>query len=199
MAWVALDRARDLFGPRPAWDRAAEELLAEIRARGVHPRTGVLTQVMDGEALDAAVLVAPMVGLPIGDDVLGRTVDAIAAQVGEGELVWRYRNEDGLPGEEGSFLVCAFWMVDALLALDRAEEARDRFAALLARGNDLGLFPEEMATDSTFLGNFPQAFTHLGLVQSALLMELHASGGVAALRGTHTDRSLRLAALRRGR
>jgi GH15 family glucan-1,4-alpha-glucosidase len=195
MAWVALDRARDLFGPRPAWDRAAEELLAEIRARGVHPRTGVLTQVMDGEALDAAVLVAPMVGLPIGDDVLGRTVDAIAAQLGEGELLWRYRNEDGLPGEEGSFLVCAFWMVDALLALD----ARDRFEALLARGNDLGLFPEEMVTDGTFLGNFPQAFTHLGLVQSALLMELHASGGAAALRGTHADRSLRLATLRGAR
>jgi GH15 family glucan-1,4-alpha-glucosidase len=196
MAWVALDRARDLFGPRPAWDHAAEELLAEIRARGVHPQAGVLTQVMDGDALDAAVLVAPMVGLPIGDDVLARTVEAIAARLGDGPLVWRYRNEDGLRGEEGSFLVCAFWMVDALLALDRREEAKARFEALLARSNDLGLFPEEMAADGTFLGNFPQAFTHLGLVQSALLLELHASGGAAALRGTHADRSRRLAALR---
>lgn len=199
MAWVALDRARDLFGPRPAWDRAAEEVLAEIHARGVHPRDGVLTQVMDGEALDAAVLVAPMVGLPIGDDVLARTAEAVAARLGEGPLVWRYRNADGLPGEEGSFLVCAFWLVDALLALDRREEAEARFAALLARGNELGLFPEEMAADGTFLGNFPQAFTHLGLVQSALLLELHAAGGgAAALRGTHADRSRRLAALRRG-
>jgi GH15 family glucan-1,4-alpha-glucosidase len=196
MAWVALDRARDLFGPRPAWDRAAEEVLAEIRARGVHPREGMLTQVMEGDALDAAVLVAPMVGLPISDDILAHTVDAVAARLGEGPLVWRYRNEDGLPGEEGSFLVCAFWLVDALLALDRVEEARGRFEALLARGNDLGLFPEEMAADGTFLGNYPQAFTHLGLVQSALLLELHEAGGAAALRGTHADRSRRLAALR---
>jgi GH15 family glucan-1,4-alpha-glucosidase len=162
----------------------------------VHPRDGVLTQVMDGDALDAAVLVAPMVGLPIGDDVLARTLDAVAARLGDGPLVWRYRNDDGLPGEEGSFLVCAFWLVDALLALDRAEEARARFEALLARGNDLGLFPEEMAADGTFLGNFPQAFTHLGLVQSALLLELHEAGGAAALRGTHADRSRRLASLR---
>lgn len=199
MAWVALDRARDLFGPRPAWDRAAEEVLAEIRARGVHPRHGVLTQSFDGEALDASVLVAPMVGLPLDEAVLGRTVDAIAAGLGEGPLIWRYRNADGLPGEEGSFLVCAFWMVDALLALDRRPEAEARFAALVARGNDLGLFPEEMAADGTFLGNFPQAFTHLGLVQSALLLELHAAGGAAALRGTHADRSHRLAALRAAR
>lgn len=197
MAWVAMDRARDLFGPRPAWDRAAEEVLAEIRARGVHPRRGVLTQVMDGEALDAAVLVAPMLGLPIDDAVLSRTVDAVAAELGEGPLVWRYRNEDGLPGHEGSFLVCAFWLVDSLLALDRPEEARARFEALVARGNDLGLFPEEMESDGTFLGNYPQAFTHVGLVQSALLLELHEAGGAAALRGTHADRSHRIAALRR--
>jgi GH15 family glucan-1,4-alpha-glucosidase len=196
MAWVALDRARDLFGPRPAWDRAATEVLADIRARGVHPREGVLTQSMDGDALDAAVLIAPMVGLPIGDDILARTVDAIAARLGQGPLIWRYRNADGLPGDEGSFLVCAFWMVDALLALDRGDDAESRFQALLARGNDLGLFPEEMAEDGTFLGNFPQAFTHLGVVQSALLFELHAAGGAAAVRGTHADRSHRLAALR---
>jgi hypothetical protein len=81
MAWVAMDRARDLFGPRPAWDRAAEGVLAEIRARGVHPSRGVLTQVMDGEALDAAVLVAPMLGLPIDDAVLSRTVDAVIAEL----------------------------------------------------------------------------------------------------------------------
>jgi GH15 family glucan-1,4-alpha-glucosidase len=128
--------------------------------------------------------------------VLGRTVDAVAAGLGDGPLIWRYRNTDGLPGDEGSFLVCAFWMVDALLALDRGAEAEARFQALLARGNDLGLFPEEMATDGTFLGNFPQAFTHLGLVQSAQLLELYEAAGVKALRGTHADRSRRLAALR---
>lgn len=198
MSWTALHRARDLFGPRAAWSQAEREILGEIRSRGVHPRLGALTQVLGGEALDAAVLVAPMVGLPVEEETLARTVDAVATQLGEGPLVWRYRNEDGLPGQEGSFLVCAFWLVDALLALGRGEEARARFEGLVARGNDLGLFPEEMAADGTFLGNFPQAFTHLGLVQSALLLELYAAGGAAAVRGTHADRGRRMAERRRG-
>jgi GH15 family glucan-1,4-alpha-glucosidase len=197
MAWVALDRAQDLFGPRPEWADAALDVLEEIRARGVHPRKGHLTQVMDGEETDAALLVAPMVGLPVDDATLARTVEAVSASLGDGPLVWRYRTEDGLPGKEGSFLVCAFWLVDALLALGRGDEARARFEALLALGNDLGLYPEEMAADGTFLGNFPQAFTHLGLVQSALLLELYEAGGVEAIRGTHADRGRRMA-MRRG-
>jgi GH15 family glucan-1,4-alpha-glucosidase len=152
---------------------------------------------MEGNEPDAAVLIAPIVGLPIEEATLSRTVDAVIRQLGEGPLVWRYRNDDGLPGEEGSFLACAFWLVDALLILDRGAEARARFEALLARGNDLGLYPEEMAADGTFLGNFPQAFTHLGLLQSALLLELHDAAGAGALRGSHADRARRM--LPRGR
>lgn len=193
MAWVALDRAVDLFGPRPEWCRERDAILAEILARGVHPRDGYLTQVLDGDDPDAALLLAPMVGLPIDDALLTRTVDCVIARLGEGPLVWRYRAEDGLPGEEGSFLVCAFWLVDALLALGRGDEARSRFEALLELGNDLGLYPEEMATDGTFLGNFPQAFTHLGLIQSALLLELYEAGGPSAVRGSHADRGMRIA------
>ena len=103
----------------------------------------------------------------MGDEDYGIDPKVIG-RLARGPLVWRYRGEDGLPGEEGSFLVCAFWLVDALLVLGRGAEARARFEALLALGNDLGLYPEEMAEDGAFLGNFPQAFTHLGLVQSAL-------------------------------
>ncbi|WP_372623835.1 glycoside hydrolase family 15 protein [Falsiroseomonas sp.] len=194
MAWVALDRARRLFGPRADWDEAAVALLDEIRSRGVHPSSGFLTQVMDGRDTDAALLLAPMVGLPIADSTLARTVEAVTAELAEGPLVWRYHSEDGLPGKEGGFLVCSFWLVDALLALGRGEEARARFEALLALGNDLGLYPEEMAVDGTFLGNFPQAFTHLGLVQSALLLDLYEGGGASAIRGTHADRWRRMSA-----
>jgi GH15 family glucan-1,4-alpha-glucosidase len=105
--------------------------------------------------------------------------------------VYRYKAEDGLPGEEGTFLVCAFWLVDALLALDRGGEARERFETLLTFGNDVGLYSEEMAEDGTFLGNYPQAFTHLGLLQTALVLDLYEADGVGAVRGTYADRALR--------
>ncbi|WP_191084580.1 glycoside hydrolase family 15 protein [Roseococcus microcysteis] len=196
MAWAALDRAQDLFGPHPGWEEARRGLLHDIRTRGVHAEGGYLTQVLDGEDVDAALLLAPMIHLPVEDAVLERTVDAVIGQLGEGPLVWRYRSEDGLPGEEGSFLACAFWLVDALLVLGRGEEARARFEALLALGNDLGLFSEEMEADGTFLGNFPQAFTHLALLQSALMLDLYEAGGAEALRGTHADRAGRIAARR---
>jgi len=167
-------------------------VLADIRAHGVHPTGGFLTQVMGGDETDAALLLAPILDLPLDQETLGRTVDRVIETLGKGPLVKRYRNEDGLPGEEGTFLACAFWLVDALLLLGRGDEARDRFEGLIARGNDLGLYAEEMAPDGTFLGNFPQAFTHLGLVQSALLLEQYASGGVEAVRGTHADRARRI-------
>lgn len=188
MSWAALDRAIALFGAREDWVREREAILAEIRALGAEK--GRLTQTFDNDAADGALLLAPMLALPIGDDVLSATLDRVEKELGAWPLVYRYRNDDGLGGEEGSFLVCAFWMVDALLALGRGEEARERFEALLARGSDLGLYPEEMAEDGTFLGNFPQALTHLGLIQSALLLDIFATGGAEAVRGTYADRAL---------
>jgi alpha,alpha-trehalase len=190
MAWVALDRAIRLFGDRPHWCEARDALVADIRENGVHAN-GYLTQVFGEDAVDAAVLVAPMVDLPIDDEVLARTVDEVKSCLGHGPLVHRYRNEDGLPGDEGTFLVCAFWLVDALIALGRVDEARERFEQLLELGNDVGLYSEEMAEDGTFLGNFPQAFTHLGLLHSALVLDLVEHCGVEAVRGTYADRAVR--------
>ena len=191
MAWVAVDRAIRLFGERPAWCEARQAIAEDIRTNGLHPKEGFLTQAFGYTDVDAAVLVAPMVDFPLDDEVLERTVNAVIEKLGHGPLVYRYKGEDGLPGQEGTFLVCAFWVIDALLALDRGEEARQRFEDLLAMGNDVGLYSEEMAEDGTFLGNFPQVFTHLGLLQTALVLDLYECGGVEAVRGTYADRALR--------
>jgi alpha,alpha-trehalase len=191
MAWAAVDRAIRLFGERPVWCETRDEIAKDIRTNGVHPEEGYLTQAFGYDDADAAVLVAPMVDFPLDDQVLERTVDAVIEKLGHGPLVYRYRSDDGLPGEEGTFLVCAFWLIDALLTLDRGDEARQRFEELISMGNDVGLYAEEMSEDGTFLGNFPQVFTHLGLLQSALVLDLYESGGVEAVRGTYADRALR--------
>ncbi|HSP26549.1 MAG TPA: glycoside hydrolase family 15 protein [Saliniramus sp.] len=196
MCWVALDRAIKLFGEEEHWKRERDAVIEDIRANAVHA-DGYLTQVFGGEDVDAAVLVAAAVDLPIGRDVLERTVDEIIDKLGAGSLVYRYKTNDGLPGEEGTFLVCAFWLIDALLLLDRKDEARKRFEGILAQGNDVGLLSEEMGEDGTFLGNFPQGLTHLGLLQSALMLDLHDNHGVEGIRGTYADRVLRQMSNRR--
>jgi alpha,alpha-trehalase len=190
MCWVALDRAIALFGEEEHWKRERDAIAKDLRENAVHA-DGYLTQVFSGEDVDAAVLVAAAVDLPIGRDVLARTVDAVIEKLGAGPLVYRYKADDGLPGEEGTFLVCAFWLIDALLILDRKDEARERFEAILAQANDVGLLAEEMGEDGTFLGNFPQGLTHLGLLQSALMLDLHDHGGAEAVKGTYADRARR--------
>ena len=184
------DRAIHLFGEREDWCRERDRIVACINGEAIH-RDGYYPQYIGGDDVDAALLIAPMVGFPVDEAAFARTVDVVIERLGHGPLVYRYKNDDGLPGHEGTFLLCAFWLVDALLWLGREEDARTRFQALRALQNDVGLYAEEVAEDDTFLGNFPQAFSHLGFIHSALMLDLYEHGGREAVQGTYADRSLR--------
>lgn len=190
MCWVALDRAIRLLGARPQWVEAKDRLHAAILARGV--RQGGLAQAYDAPARDASLLLVPLLGFPIEREILAGTVDAIEAELAEGDFLLRYRTDDGLAGAEGAFLACSFWRVDALLALDRYPEAVRLFERLIAHANDVGLLAEELdPRDGAFLGNFPQALSHLALVLNAVHLDLYERGGVDLLRGTLADRARR--------
>ncbi|HET7514452.1 MAG TPA: glycoside hydrolase family 15 protein, partial [Gaiella sp.] len=177
MCWVALDRAAQLAEIRGDQDRAdgwretAEEIKADILEHGVSKR-GVLRQHYDTDSLDASVLLAAMEGfLPGGDERLHATVLAIADELTENGFVLRYRTDetdDGLSGKEGTFLICSFWLVSALAIVGERQRARDLMERLLRIASPLGLYAEEFETESArHLGNFPQAFSHLALIEAA--------------------------------
>jgi GH15 family glucan-1,4-alpha-glucosidase len=177
MGWVALDRASklahiagepDLAG---TWGATAEEIRADILDHGVDGR-GVLRQHYDTDALDASTLLAAIFGfLPRGDDRLRASVLAIADELTENGFVLRYKTEetdDGLSGKEGTFLICSFWLVSALTVIGEEQRARDLMERLLRVASPLGLFAEEFDVDTgRHLGNFPQAFSHLALIEAA--------------------------------
>ena len=186
LAWVAFDRAVDtverwdLPGPLDRWRRIRQEIHDEVCREGFNVELNSFTQAYGSNELDASTLLIPLVGfLPPTDPRVIGTVEAIQRDLTRGGFVERYRtatqNEvDGLSGGEGVFLPCSFWLVDALLMLDREEEARVLFERLLAVGNDLGLMSEEYdPVERRLLGNFPQAFTHVGLVNSAYNLSEH--------------------------
>jgi alpha,alpha-trehalase len=191
MAWVTLDRAIKLFGRNAVWAREREEIAKEIRRKGIGP-SGNLLQSFDGGGLDAAALISPLLGFPLQHETLEVTVRAVEEELCTGDFVHRYRSEDRLAGGEGAFFICSFWLVDALLVLGRAEAAESLFDRLVANANDVGLYSEEVDPHSrAFLGNFPQAFTHLALIASASHLELYKREGPAALEGTYADRLTR--------
>jgi GH15 family glucan-1,4-alpha-glucosidase len=176
MCWVAMDRAAKLAEIRgdrdlPAtWRATADEIKADILEHGV--RDGVLRQHYDTEALDASTLLAAMFGfLPHDDERLRLSVEAIADDLTEEGFVLRYRTgetDDGLSGKEGSFLICSFWLVSALAIVGDQQRARDLMERLLRVASPLGLYAEEFDTDTgRHLGNFPQAFSHLALIEAA--------------------------------
>jgi GH15 family glucan-1,4-alpha-glucosidase len=194
MSWVALDRTMRLFPDEAErWREARDAIVDEVRRRGVDPEGGYLLQALDHPGTtDAAVLVAPAVGYPLEEETLARTLEAVESQLRRGDYVLRYSGDDGLSGEEGCFLLCSFWLIDAWLALGREREARAMYERLLEDANDVGLYAEQMDPESGgFLGNFPQAFTHLGLIGSAINLELFAAGGRAALTGGNAERARR--------
>lgn len=196
MAWVTLDRALQLLGPNEVWEKARAEVLQAVVTQGVDSSGEHLVQAFGADDLDAALLLIPLLNIPLDKDLLTRTVAAVEARLRSDDYVHRYRSSDGLTGTEGAFLMCSFWLVDALLMADRAHEARVLFERLLGRANDVGLYAEEVdTTDDSFLGNFPQAFTHLALINSATHLQLHESGGMAALACNNADRAKRAAAM----
>jgi GH15 family glucan-1,4-alpha-glucosidase len=177
MCWVALDRAAQLAEITGDPDRAekwritAEEIRADILGHGVSER-GVLRQHYETDALDASVLLAAIFEfLPGGDERLRATVDAIATDLSENGFVLRYRTDetdDGLSGKEGTFLICSFWLVSALAIVGELQRARDLMERLLRIASPLGLYAEEFDVETgRHLGNFPQAFSHLALMEAA--------------------------------
>jgi alpha,alpha-trehalase len=169
MCWVAADRGAKLA---ERWRAAADEMHADICEHGVDER-GVFTQHYDTTALDASNLLMPLLGfLPPDDPRLRATVLAIADELTQHGLVLRYRVEetdDGLSGEEGTFTICSWWLVSCLAIIGEHQRARRLCEKLLAHATSLGLYAEEIeATSGRHLGNFPQAFTHLGLVNAVL-------------------------------
>ncbi|KPI04631.1 glycoside hydrolase 15-related protein [Actinobacteria bacterium OK074] len=189
MAWVAADRCvrtleaqPKLGGDLDGWRAMRDEVHREVCERGYDAERNTFTQYYGSRGLDAALLLLPRVGfLPPDDPRIVGTVDAVRAELSHDGLVRRYSTEgtgdtegtglDGLPGEEGTFLVCSFWLADALHRTGRGAEARELFGRLVGLGNDVGLLAEEYdPAAGRQLGNFPQAFSHLGLVNCAFAL-----------------------------
>jgi GH15 family glucan-1,4-alpha-glucosidase len=181
MSWVALDRGirmadeLGLRGERERWASEREALRAELLARGwsaVKQSFGQSYECPD--ALDAATLTAGLIGfLPWSDPRVISTVRAIqrGLTAGDGELVYRYRNPDGLAGEEGAFSICSFWLAEALHRIGDTGEADRVFQLMLRHANHVGLYSEEIApATGEFLGNFPQGFTHIALINCAVAL-----------------------------
>lgn len=181
MAWVAADRAVRTLEAQPkrggdlaGWRAMRDQVHLEVCKRGYDNERGTFTQFYGSTQLDAATLLIPQVGfLPASDPRVIGTVDAVRRDLDHGGFVRRYTLDekavDGLPGEEGAFLACSFWLADALHATGREREARELFGRLLTVRNDVGLLAEEWdPVGRRQLGNFPQAFSHIGLVNTAL-------------------------------
>jgi GH15 family glucan-1,4-alpha-glucosidase len=177
MAWVALQRASELAdegvieGDVANWRRHGADIRADVLSRGLDPNIG-FTQSYERRSPDASNL---LLGLhefiPFDDDAMVATVTAVQEQLTEHGLVHRYSTDDGVAGGEGAFGLCTFWLVDALALSDRLDEATQVFEAMASRANHVGLFAEQIdPTSGAFLGNFPQAFTHLGLINSRLYL-----------------------------
>jgi GH15 family glucan-1,4-alpha-glucosidase len=180
MAWVAFDRAADELEAQAfhdsgrRWREIADEIHAEVCERGFDRDLNSFVQAYGSKRLDASLLLIPMVGfLPPEDPRVRGTLQAIEERLLiDGEFVLRYEAEyagDGLPAGEGAFLACSFWLVDNYILQGRTAAARKLFAGLLARCNDVGLLAEEFDPfTGRMLGNFPQAYSHVGLINCAL-------------------------------
>jgi GH15 family glucan-1,4-alpha-glucosidase len=185
MAWVAFDRGirmAEKFGmkaPVQRWRRIRKEIHAQVCHRGFHRGMNSFTQTYGTRLLDASLLLLPLVGfLPIDDPRVTGTVNAMEKYLMRDGLLLRYdttRVKDGLPAGEGAFFACNFWLVDVYVLQGRRKEAIAHFEKLLALTNDLGLLSEEYDPKHGLVGNFPQAFSHIGLINAALALQLGTS------------------------
>ncbi|MDQ3937899.1 MAG: glycoside hydrolase family 15 protein [Chloroflexota bacterium] len=193
MAWAALDRAVraverfGLDGPADDWRRVRQEIHDDVLAHGYDAERNTFTQYFGGKELDASLLMIPLVHfLPASDRRMKGTVEAIKRELMDDGFVMRYRTEttvDGLPSGEGAFLACTFWLVDNLALVGQIEEATNIFERLLALRNDVGLLAEEYDPRSgRLIGNFPQAFTHVGVITSAYNLDRARKSRARALR-----------------
>jgi len=184
LCWTALDRAVRLapqlgeHAKVEEWSAARDEIRAAVLERGWSEKRQAYAQSFDSDELDAAQLLMPILGFLGADDPRMRsTIEAIAADLTEDGLVLRYRNDeglnaDGLTGEEGTFVICSFWLVSCLARAGEVERAEELFDQLAGYANDLGLLAEEIDTaNDELLGNFPQAFSHIGLIVAAYAID----------------------------
>jgi GH15 family glucan-1,4-alpha-glucosidase len=184
MAWLAFDRAVKMSEECncaaekyiDGWRKARDEIHQQVCERGYNAKKKAFTQFYGSEELDASILMMPLTGfLPIDDERVVNTIEAIQRELMWEGFVLRYRaqasNVDGLPGGEGVFLPCSFWLADCLHLMGRTKEARELFERLLKLRNDVGLFSEEYdPREKRQLGNFPQAFTHVAMINTAQLL-----------------------------
>ncbi len=185
MAWVAFDRAVNVIeslgrdGPLERWRSTRDAIREDVLAHGYNAERGSFVQYYGSDRLDASLLLIPLVGfLPATDERVLATVEAIQRELLRDGFVERYRADDenvdvdGLPPGEGVFLPCSFWLVAVLAQQGRTAEAVSLYERLLSLGNDLGLIAEEYDPErGRLVGNFPQAFTHLALVETAFTLE----------------------------
>jgi GH15 family glucan-1,4-alpha-glucosidase len=185
MAWVAFDRAVKMVetfgvaGPVERWRELRERIHADVCAKGFSRKRNAFVQCYDSDGLDASLLLIPITGfLPAKDPRVVSTLEAIRRELTVDGLVLRYRTHesaDGLPPGEGVFLACSFWLADNLCMQGRRDEAHETFERLLGLANDVGLLAEEYdPAAGRLLGNFPQAFSHVGLVNTAMNLYEHA-------------------------
>jgi GH15 family glucan-1,4-alpha-glucosidase len=188
-AWVALTRAARLAErtnmdvPADDWKREAEEIRADVLERAWDPEVGAFTQAYGYPDLDASVLVMPTVGFIAADDPrFQQTIETVLRELAAGPfpLLYRYHNDDGVGGPEGAFLLPSFWLVEALALGGDTERARAALAALQEHASPLGLYSEEVHPETlNLLGNFPQGFSHLGMINAVLRLEAVAQVDMA--------------------
>jgi GH15 family glucan-1,4-alpha-glucosidase len=177
MCWLTVDRAmriseRMLDRQRRDWAALRDAIRDDVLSRGFHERVGAFTSAYGAEELDAAALHVGLSGLVDADDPrFAATVEAIERELRDGPTVYRYLHDDGLPGREGGFHICASWLVDAYLLLGRRDDAWSLFEEIAARVGGTGLLSEQLdPTTGRALGNHPQAYSHIGLIDNALAL-----------------------------